>query len=87
MGTSGIWVLLGAPTGVAAAPARRELCACAKNGSGLLRGTGLVGTGSGHYDGALTSTCSCHMSLHPVVCQGTHQPVHIVPLTVCWRNL
>lgn len=46
-GLGAVWVLLGGPTGVAAAPARRELCACAKNGSGLLRGTGLVGTGSG----------------------------------------
>lgn len=39
--------MLGAPRWVAAAPALRELRACVKNGSRLLRGTGPVGTGSG----------------------------------------
>lgn len=44
-------MLLGVPTWVAAAPARRELCACAENGSELLRGTGPVGRGSGQWWG------------------------------------
>lgn len=50
-GLGGVWVLLGVPTWVAAAPACRELCACAENGSELLRGMGPVGTESGQWWG------------------------------------